>query len=191
MTDPLVPFRHSPLDHTIQSLRLVRLLPGLSGTGEIQCTITHTTTEARYVCLSYTWGEPDIVEGNHVLINGMPFPVRQNLLDFLQMMQKTAPRDDGIFDPGRGYWIDALCIDQNNTSEKIHQVAQMGSIFSKAELVHVWLGVYEYADSICPLVDGPTDSESTKIVLDWKSKIARHMDVIEACVFENRYWTRA
>jgi hypothetical protein len=121
----------------------------------------------------------------------MPFPVRQNLLDFLQMMQKTAPRDDGIFDPGRGYWIDALCIDQNNTSEKIHQVAQMGSIFSKAELVHVWLGVYEYADSICPLVDGPTDSESTKIVLDWKSKIARHMDVIEACVFENRYWTRA
>jgi hypothetical protein len=45
------------------------------------------------------------------------------------MMQKAAPRDNAIFDKDRGYWIDALCINQENTGERNHQVAQLGSIF--------------------------------------------------------------
>jgi hypothetical protein len=53
-------------------------------------------------------------------MDGQPLFVQSNLLDFLHTMQSTAPRDDPIFDPELGYWIDALCIDQKDTSERNH-----------------------------------------------------------------------
>jgi hypothetical protein len=37
-------------------------------------------------------------------------------------------------------WIDYLCIDQSNTSERNHQVALMSQIYSLAKTVVVWLG---------------------------------------------------
>lgn len=37
-------------------------------------------------------------------------------------------------------WIDALCIDQDNSREKGKQVDMMGFIYSHAESVIVWLG---------------------------------------------------
>jgi Heterokaryon incompatibility protein (HET) len=37
-------------------------------------------------------------------------------------------------------WIDALCIDQANISERTAQVRMMGQIYSGAERVMVWLG---------------------------------------------------
>ena len=41
----------------------------------------------------------------------------------------------------RTLWVDALCIDQDSIWEKNHQVAQMGSIYSKAIEVITWLGI--------------------------------------------------
>ncbi|KAF3038731.1 hypothetical protein E8E11_005943 [Didymella keratinophila] len=38
------------------------------------------------------------------------------------------------------FWIDALCIDQDNVDERNHQVQQMGEIFSQARQVFAWLG---------------------------------------------------
>lgn len=37
-------------------------------------------------------------------------------------------------------WLDAVCIDPNNTLERNHQVAMMGEVYSKAARVLVWLG---------------------------------------------------
>ena len=37
-------------------------------------------------------------------------------------------------------WIDAICIDQGATTERIHQVALMGDIYIQAAEVLVWLG---------------------------------------------------
>jgi hypothetical protein len=188
MTSLQVPFRHDPLDHTIQSLRLVHLLPELSETGQIQCTIRHTTTTARYVCLSYTWGDPEPLGRNSVLINRKPFYIRENLLDFLRMMQKTASRDDAIFDETRGYWIDALCIDQKNTEERNHQVAQMGSVFSRAEFVHIWLGACKAIERTQSLIYGPERNMGPKIGM-WY--IHYGLQLMTRYIFRNKYWTRA
>ena len=38
------------------------------------------------------------------------------------------------------FWIDAICIDQENVSERNHQVRMMKSVYSQATLVLVWLG---------------------------------------------------
>ena len=110
-------FYHDPFDHAKPSNRLVQLLPELSADGQIQCAITHTTVDATYRCLSYRWGAPS--PSDVILINNKTFNVRQNLLDFLSMAREN--------DEGRKiYWIDALCINQMNTMERNHQVAQMG-----------------------------------------------------------------
>lgn len=181
-------FEHTPLDRTIQSLRIVHILPNLSSDGRIQCSIRHANTTSRYVCLSYRWGEDDAEHEQSILMDGKLFPIRRNLLDFLHIMQSTAPREDPIFDPEIGYWIDALCIDQLNLLERNHQVAQMGSIFSKADYVHVWLGKTPGAERIRRLVEGPGESMSLGT---WSSFVRQDMAFLEEHVFKNEYWTRA
>ena len=39
-------------------------------------------------------------------------------------------------------WIDAVCINQDDPEERAQQVAMMGNIYSRAEVVHVWLDDY-------------------------------------------------
>ena len=45
-------------------------------------------------------------------------------------------------------WVDAICIDQANVSEKNHQVAKMADIFSASTTVLVWLGAGEETDAL-------------------------------------------
>lgn len=83
-----------------------------------------------YQALSYTWGH---ATANQLIeLNGTPFRIRDNLWDFLHHA-----REEGL----TGYlWIDALCINQSQVSERNHQVGMMEDIYSQAECVIVWLG---------------------------------------------------
>ncbi|KAF2822630.1 hypothetical protein CC86DRAFT_357646, partial [Ophiobolus disseminans] len=182
-------FQYKPLDHTKQSIRLVHLSPELSDFEQwIQINITHTEIGARYVCLSYQWGSANILEGNWILVNGSPFLVQQNLFDFLSLMRMTAVPEDAIFHPTMGYWIDALCINQHDASEKHHQVVQMGSIYQQAEFVHVWLGAIDNAGLIRRLIDGPREPKDTP---KWSEQVTLDMDFVHRHFFLNEYWTRS
>lgn len=129
MTDQ---FSHEALDHSLQSLRLVHILPDLSPEGLIQCTISHSTIGSDYVCLSYAWGDSEWQR--KIIINGKPFFVRKNLFKFLSVGRVKRPSPQAL-------WIDALCIDQGNIRERNHQVQQMGRIYSQAKEVLVWIGI--------------------------------------------------
>ena len=83
-----------------------------------------------YIALSYTWGEPS--PARTIILNGEPFQVRQNLWDFMAQARSRALT--------RKIWIDALCIDQSQISERSHQVSMMDKIYSAAIYVVVWLG---------------------------------------------------
>jgi hypothetical protein len=52
-------------------------------------------------------------------------------------------------------WVDALCINQEDTTERNHQVMQMGAIYEKAKRVVVWLGRPKTMHGVVkpPLVD--------------------------------------
>ena len=63
--------------------------------------------------------------------------VKENLFYFLQFMMGCEDLRD------KHFWIDAISIDQNQTSERSHQVGLMGEIFKAAERVVVWLGKME------------------------------------------------
>ncbi|KAF2678775.1 hypothetical protein K458DRAFT_316272, partial [Lentithecium fluviatile CBS 122367] len=159
-------FKHDPIDINGRhdSIRLVKVLPDLSREGFIQCQLRahsfppaswdscHTTEDFDdepwdptdysadpndwdidvpvYKCLSYTWGPPQ--EDCIIKINGRVLLIRRNLWEFLCVAQDQYS--------GQAFWIDALCIGQTNTVERNHQVKQMGRIYSRAQMVYVWLG---------------------------------------------------
>lgn len=83
-----------------------------------------------YTALSYVWGDP-----NHrlpIYINGMQVSVTKNLALALQYIRKV-DRDQIL-------WVDAVCINQADVDEKNSQVRLMGTLYSEAEDVIIWLG---------------------------------------------------
>ena len=83
-----------------------------------------------YEALSYTWGTaadfPITINNEH------GFLVTKNLAAALRRLRR------GV-EP-RWLWIDAICIDQNNATERGQQVAIMGEIYKRANVVLIWLG---------------------------------------------------
>lgn len=83
--------------------------------------------ERVYNALSYVWGtEPVSVA---VSCNGMPLLITPTVYEMLAHL-----------DHGAAYWIDAVCIDQNDPNEKATQIPLMNQIYSRAECVLIWLG---------------------------------------------------
>lgn len=83
-----------------------------------------------YEALSYTWGSS--VFSHDIRCNGLEYSVTANLHAALVHLRHT--------DVPRRLWIDALCINQYDVTEKGHQVLQMFHLYKKATTVVVWLG---------------------------------------------------
>src|SRR5687767_12618072 len=98
-------FKYQPLDLHLDSVRLVRVLPGRSEQDCLTLDLWHSTLPARYYCVSYEWGP---LSCQHtVLLNGQKLVVGENLHAFLQEVQFWTLH--GFDEP---LWIDAICIDQ-------------------------------------------------------------------------------
>lgn len=123
-------FNYTPLDLTRSSIRLIRIAFDLSSDGLIQCELRQATITDIFICLSYVWGGE--FNGTWIMLNGQRSWIRNNLWEFLNYARHKRHIT--------WVWIDALCIDQANTRERVHQVQQMGKIYSKAEKVISWFG---------------------------------------------------
>ncbi|KJZ75174.1 hypothetical protein HIM_05368 [Hirsutella minnesotensis 3608] len=108
--------------------------------GTSDSTVIHV--EPQYEALSYTWGEEDTTDVVHVLedeagsavdVALRKLPVRRNLAAALRSL-----RDKKNV---RVFWIDAICINQDDISERNAQVARMTDIYRAACRVVAWLGV--------------------------------------------------
>lgn len=82
-----------------------------------------------YIALSYSWG--DHGSTRPILLDGR---ITQVTTSLEMALKELVAR--GI----RVIWVDALCIDQENAYEKVYQLRQMGTIFSRAAKVIAWLG---------------------------------------------------
>jgi hypothetical protein len=133
------PFNYRPLSHSSKEVRLLTLLPGKNFSDRVECELIHSSLEEnpQYEALSYVWGTADAPET--ILLHGQAFAVRQNLLDALRHLRSGQERT---------LWVDAICIDQDNVSERNHQVGQMGSIYSSATRVVSWLGTASFDSAL-------------------------------------------
>jgi Heterokaryon incompatibility protein (HET) len=84
----------------------------------------------RYNALSYSWGPR---ENHHTILCNNQF-VRVSLSLYEALSQYRISQQD------KPLWVDALCIDQGNLSERNHQVHLMTKIYALADLVIAWLG---------------------------------------------------
>ena len=82
-----------------------------------------------YEALSYVWGDGS--EKTPIQINGSTLEVGTNLrLALFNLREPNKPRT---------LWIDAICINQDDISERNQQVTIMGDIYSRARRTVVWL----------------------------------------------------
>jgi hypothetical protein len=147
--------------------------------------ISHATIETEYVCLSYRWGGDDADTSKSILLDGNLFTVRQNLHDFLHLASSEHEWSEVT---QRRYWIDALCINQSDGTERNHQVAQMGSIFASARHVHVWLGKTSDPRRMSTLLAEPS---SNRITRNEPTERRRGLELIGRYILHNEYWDRA
>lgn len=126
---------YSPLPGP-SSIRLLRLMPNRDKNACIQCQLfpyTMRETGERaclYEALSYVWGGSD--KPHSISIGRYDLPVTANLYAALLHLR------DRLIE--RIIWVDAICIDQDNQTERAQQVESMAKIYCKANRVIVWLG---------------------------------------------------
>ncbi|KAK2763903.1 hypothetical protein FQN54_009522 [Arachnomyces sp. PD_36] len=91
-----------------------------------------------YEALSYTWGDMNnpvtvyVQDGSSHAARDSVLKISQNLACALQHLRYR--------DRNRTLWIDAICLNQSDISERNGQVKRMGSIYALAHRVTVWLG---------------------------------------------------
>ncbi len=84
-----------------------------------------------YRALSYVWGSSE--RTHEIWIDGHPIPITANLFEALRAIQEQARVDTYI-------WADAICINQEDATERSEQVQLMRTIYHDAIHVHIWLG---------------------------------------------------
>ena len=121
-------------------IRLVEILPGkvdrifcrihIVDLNDLSRAATGAEQSTSYEALSYTWDVQTSYE--HVWRNDKVLPVTQNLYVALQRLRK--PSTSSL------YWIDAICINQVDISERGDHVAIMRIIYHRAVHVIAWIG---------------------------------------------------
>ncbi|KAH7327437.1 heterokaryon incompatibility protein-domain-containing protein [Rhexocercosporidium sp. MPI-PUGE-AT-0058] len=156
MSTSILTYKHSILRAERNEIRLIRLHPGQSY-HDICIDIFHVdpSLNPSYEALSYAWGDPTRSEKITVRSRS-PASGRSNTTEYpgtftadlthtfaalyisrnlaIALRHLRLPKDV------RTLWIDAISINQDDIEERSEEVAKMGSLYSNAWRVIVWLG---------------------------------------------------
>ncbi len=137
------PLVYNALDASKREIRLARLSPSTNINEPASCTleVVSLDDDPEYEALSYAWGEPYLVRA--IQLDSIEWWVTHNLEAALRYLRD--PGEEMVF------WIDAICINQADISERNAQIQFMKEIYSKASNVRVWLG--EAADESDMAID--------------------------------------
>lgn len=94
-----------------------------------------SSTQSFYEAISYSWGTETATTSITVTCDKnvkYSLAVRNNIVTMLRYLRLNTHC--------RYFWIDFICINQSDITEKETQVRQMGSIYADAAKVLVWLG---------------------------------------------------
>ncbi|CAN9084529.1 unnamed protein product [Alternaria alternata] len=126
----LPPFQYQSLAGSNQ-IRLITILHREQESAiQLELEQVDFNSDHKYECLSYAWGHDDC--GRFITVNGSSFLVSSTLYVALEHLRYRSQECK--------LWIDAICIDQANTSERNSQVAIMRQIYRNAARVIIWIG---------------------------------------------------
>jgi hypothetical protein len=144
---------YNSLNDEENEIRLLDIRPGKFD-APIQCDMRHASliSNLDFTALSYTWGDPKVRKP--IKINGQSLDVTLNLYHALHHMRSLHEV--------RTFWIDAVCINQDDLDERAAQVLRMCDIYTIAKNVEVWLGLEE----------DRFDAEAMQLVTDLGAAVA-------------------
>lgn len=131
--------QYAPLADAAKEIRLLALKPATDASAILEAELFHADLEtAKYEALSYVWGVQNLGQG-HIYLRYkkqtegevIVHEIGANLFEALLHLRSATEQ--------RLLWIDALCIDQQNDTEKSHQVELMARIYMRSEQVVSWL----------------------------------------------------
>ncbi|KAI4941953.1 hypothetical protein J4E91_010503 [Alternaria rosae] len=164
-----------PFDCTSQ-IRLLQLTIDVSGQPQwtVAAPISVSANTSRhatnFAALSYEWGESDDLLP--LRIDGQTLRIRSNLMHFLSTLpvlrakKKTLPTL---------FWIDSICINQDDGKEKPDQIRLLNSVYSRAACVISWLG---------------PNANCSNAALAYVQGVARNEEASLNELLNRRYWTR-
>ena len=124
----------TPEEPLTGELRLASITPDTSG--ELP---PRPHSSVQYEAISYAWGS--LEKPHFITVRDIgEIPITASLFDILRHFRYVHRH--------RELWVDAICIDQADASERNHQVTKMADIFSASKTVLVWLGAGESTDSL-------------------------------------------
>src|SRR6195952_4004481 len=101
--------------------------PEVNISGHLKC--VSLDSHPNYIALSYRCSD---VKPRRILVDDEVTEISENLMSgLLEVLNRHGEVT---------IWVDAICIDQKNLSEKGEQVRLMKSIFRNAQHVFAWLG---------------------------------------------------
>ena len=180
----MAPYKYSALDEDDSEIRLMTLLPG-QFEDDISITLKTVILTKEHIpqfeALSYVWGSKENPINIFVKARkpkrSKSYPlldrkrrrrpeacshgtisVTQNLVTALPYLRKE--------DRPRVFWIDAICVNQQDRAERGHQVKRMAAVYSLACQVIVWLGP-ESQNSTLAL--RAIDNLSSQLRVDWNN----------------------
>ncbi|KAH7395426.1 heterokaryon incompatibility protein-domain-containing protein [Cadophora sp. MPI-SDFR-AT-0126] len=125
-------YTHIPNENTI---RILTLFPGLPNTRlEGRLEFANLADSPKYEAISYVWGDP--TRCDEISIDGTSLRLTQSISDALQRIRHE--------DKPRIVWADQVCINQDDLTERGHQVKLMGQIYQNTTRVLAWLGRDEH-----------------------------------------------
>lgn len=138
-------FKYTPLKHA-RSIRLIQvhLSPEPGDPLEISFLHTHLDRPDRYQTLSYTWHQFSINGYNppqDILCAGRALRISSNLHSFLLRLRSKLSAGGQLIN--LPIWIDALCINQRDVSERDQQVSMMAEIYKRSYHLMIWLGDFD------------------------------------------------
>jgi hypothetical protein len=120
----------TPYDERLLQSDEIRLLTIERNAGLLRLRISphKFKDELEYDAISYVWGTAEA--SINVSCNGMDLAVTPTVFEMLQNLN-----------PSRPCWVDSICINQQDTEEKVIQIPLMHRIYSRAALVVIWMGM--------------------------------------------------
>lgn len=144
-----------------------------------------------FYALSYVWGNPTMTVP--LFVDGSEVPTSPNLEHIIRILLSHDKGPATV--RGKAIWIDALCINQENISEKEQQIPLMGQIYRQATRVLMWLGDAQgHADWAMDRMSDPdfyvAASNRNKTRRSPTPDEIRLKLIIEEDLEKRAYWTR-